>query len=313
MHGFFHADPHAGNLSIDESGKIIIYDFGMMGEITPVQIEAIAGCIAAVVKRDTQELIKHLTTLGMVKVDAKIGPLTRSLEPMLNYYSGSQLRDLDLSVLEYDIDQILIDKALLMPPNLAYLIRAGTTLEGIARTLVPNFSFVEASKPALRKWVLSRPSTASSLLKVFFNGNMSKSDDRLFKSTPGKMSEIDLASKRLKTKNESPSSGNEVNSVAINADEIDELKAKVYLLETQAKSESQKRILAAWLVVSVAIGNIVFMSLANNRESSSYAYYFWIGNGVMGAIIIWQLVAPDSLARRSKKSGQSREHGDRRC
>jgi predicted unusual protein kinase regulating ubiquinone biosynthesis (AarF/ABC1/UbiB family) len=294
MHGFFHADPHAGNLSINDEGKVIIYDFGMMGEISEVQREAITGCIAAVIKRDTADLVKNLTTLGIVKEDAKIGPVTRALEPFLEYYSGKELRDLDFSAIEHDIDQIATDKALQMPPNLAYLLRAGTTLEGIARTLRPNFSFVEASKPALKKWILSRPANAASLLKVIFN----ITDDKLLKLSQGK------------NKNGARIEAEEVKFAAANLQELSDLKAKVYLLETQMRAQEQKRLQLICLSVWLLAFPLIVASFANIPELSSYANYFLIGNGVMGAIIMWHLVAPESLARRSKKSGQSR--GQRR-
>lgn len=294
MHGFFHADPHAGNLSVNDEGKVIIYDFGMMGEISEAQREAITGCIAAVIKRDTADLIKNLTALGIIKPDAKMGPVKRALEPFLEYYSGKELRDLDFSVIEHDIDQMATDKALTMPPNLAYLLRSGTTLEGIARTLRPNFSFVEAAKPALKKWILSRPANAATLLKVIFN----ITDDKLLKLTAGK------------NKNGARVEAEEVKFAAANLQEVSDLKAKVYLLETQMKAQEQKTrqliSLSLWLLVFP----LIIASFANIPESRSYANYFLIGNGVMGAIIMWHLVAPDSLARRSKNSGQSR--GQRR-
>ena len=242
MHGFFHADPHAGNLSVDDDGKIIIYDFGMMGEISEAQREAITGCIAAVIKRDTEELMKNLTTLGIVKEDAKVGPVTRALEPFLEYYSGKPLRELDFTKLEYDIDQIAVDKALMMPPNLAYVLRAGSSLEGIARTLRPNFSFVEAAKPALKNWVLSRPGTAASLLKVIFNGNLSLSDDRILKLAPGKNQDTETAPRWPKRKNghKNAIEPEEVKIQVVNQEELEALKEKVYLLETQIKEEKEK-------------------------------------------------------------------------
>ncbi|MFN8553396.1 MAG: AarF/ABC1/UbiB kinase family protein [Candidatus Obscuribacterales bacterium] len=294
MHGFFHADPHAGNLSVNDEGKVIIYDFGMMGEISEAQREAITGCIAAVIKRDTPELIKHLTALGIIKPEAKSGPVTRALEPFLEYYSGKELRDLDFSAIEHDIDQIATDKALTMPPNLAYLLRSGTTIEGIARTLRPNFSFVEAAKPALKKWILSRPANAATLLKVIFN----ISDDKLLKLTAGK------------NKNGARAEAEEVKFAAANLQEVSDLKAKVYLLETQIKAQEHKtRQLISFSLWLLAFP-LIIATFANIPEYRSYANYFLIGNGVMGAIIMWHLVAPESLVRRSKNSGQSR--GQRR-
>ncbi len=294
MHGFFHADPHAGNLSVNDEGKVIIYDFGMMGEISEAQREAITGCIAAVIKRDTPDLIKNLTALGIIKPDAKMGPVKRALEPFLEYYSGKELRDLDFSVIEHDIDQIAADKALTMPPNLAYLLRSGTTLEGIARTLRPNFSFVEAAKPALKKWILSRPANAATLLKVIFN----ITDDKLLKLAPGK------------NKNGARVEAEEVKFAAANLQEVSDLKAKVYLLETQMRAQEQKTRQLISLCLWLLVFPLIIATFANIPEYRSYANYFLIGNGVMGAIIMWHLVAPDSLARRSKNSGQSR--GQRR-
>lgn len=294
MHGFFHADPHAGNLSITDEGKIIIYDFGMMGEISEIQREAITGCIAAVIKRDVPDLIRNLTMLGIVREDAQIGPVTRALEPFLDYYSGKELRDLNFSAIEQDIDSIATDKALNMPPHLAYVLRAGTTLEGIARTLRPNFSFVEASKPALKKWILSRPANAATLLKVIFN----ITDDKLLKLTQGK------------NKNGSKTDTEEVKFAAANLQEVNDLKSKVFLLETQIKEQGRKSSQLVSLCVWLMLFPLIISTFANIPEYRSYTNYFLIGNAVIGAIIMWHLVAPESLARRTKKSGQSR--GQRR-
>ena len=167
IHGYFHADPHAGNLAIDEEGRIIIYDFGMVGEISESQRLAIAGCVTAVIDKKTDNIAQYLIELGVLKADANQIPIVRTLGPFIDYYSGKSIRDLDFTDLERDIDQIAFEKALRLPANLAYLLRAGSSLEGIARTLQPNFSFIEAGKPFIQKWILSQPSALGPLLKVF--------------------------------------------------------------------------------------------------------------------------------------------------
>ena len=166
LHGFFHADPHAGNMAIDEYGNVVLYDFGMIGEISEEQREAITGCIAAVIKRDTDELVKHLKVLEIVRDEAGIEPIKRAIAPFIDYYAGTRIMDLDFSHLEDDIDQVAAERALRMPPNLAYLLRAGSSVEGIARTLHPDFSFVDAAKPSMRKWVMQRPEQAAKVLKL---------------------------------------------------------------------------------------------------------------------------------------------------
>ncbi|MDR3613962.1 MAG: AarF/UbiB family protein [Candidatus Obscuribacterales bacterium] len=168
IHGYFHADPHAGNLAIDEEGRIIIYDFGMVGEISEAQRMAIAGCVTSVIDKKSDNIATHLIELGVLKADANQVPIIRTLGPFIDYYSGKSIKDLDFTDLERDIDQIAFEKALRLPANLAYLLRAGSSLEGIARTLQPNFSFIEAGKPFIQRWLLSKPSALGPLLKVFF-------------------------------------------------------------------------------------------------------------------------------------------------
>ncbi|HEY9783836.1 MAG TPA: AarF/UbiB family protein, partial [Candidatus Obscuribacterales bacterium] len=97
MHGFFHADPHAGNLSIDDEGRLVIYDFGMMGEITEEQRAAITGCISAVIRRSTAELVENLRQLGILKHSANAQPVERALQPFIDYYAGKEIRDLDFT------------------------------------------------------------------------------------------------------------------------------------------------------------------------------------------------------------------------
>ncbi|MBS1998283.1 MAG: AarF/ABC1/UbiB kinase family protein, partial [Cyanobacteria bacterium SZAS LIN-2] len=172
-HGFFHADPHAGNLAVGPDGRIVIYDFGMMGEISAVQREAILGCIASVINYNGLELIKNLTTLGVVKESHQTSEsLVRAVGPFIDYYKGKQIKELDFSHLEQDIDKIAMDRALKLPPSLAYLLRTGSSLEGIARSLHPNFSFVEAAKPVVKRWALANPAQAYLALGYLTQGKL---------------------------------------------------------------------------------------------------------------------------------------------
>ncbi len=309
MHGFFHADPHAGNLCVGPDGRIIIYDFGMMGEITDQQRDSITGCIAAVIKKDTEELVGHLKELGIVKADAQMAPIVRTVQPFIDYYAGKEVKDLDFTDLEHDIDQIALDRALVLPPTLAYLLRAGTSLEGIARTLKPNFSFVEAAKPPLKRWLMSRPHQASSLVKIFINGNLAIGREAILKIANGKSSETQTKS----TKNDKPGKLSQAKPTAFpatppaaNQEELTELRSRVVMLENQLKFQANQRYIlgamAVWMVFSTAA---VFLP-----QTGPYATYFLIGNGVMGAIIMWHLVTHLRPDKSPTKKGSSR--GQRR-
>jgi len=150
-HGFFQADPHAGNLAVSDDSKLIIYDFGMVSEISEEERQAIWGCIDSVIRHDLSSLVDYLMKLGVVKDTAQKELLERALLPLIDYWRGASISNLDFSHLEQDIDQIARQRWLRLPPTLAYLLRTGASLEGIARTLKPDFNFIEAAKPGIRK------------------------------------------------------------------------------------------------------------------------------------------------------------------
>jgi len=144
--GFFHADPHAGNLAVDEQGRLIIYDFGVMGEISSQQKEAFAGCLRALVAGDANKAAVHLEELGIVRQAAGNEPLVRTLTDLLACYHGKEILDLDFARLEQDVDSLIAGRALQLPPSLACVVRAGSSVDGLARTLKPGFNFAQAAR-----------------------------------------------------------------------------------------------------------------------------------------------------------------------
>ncbi|MBY0359323.1 MAG: hypothetical protein K2W82_15080 [Candidatus Obscuribacterales bacterium] len=172
--GFFHADPHAGNLACDQNGNLIIYDFGMAGEISETQRRQLLVCVLAVIKRDTETLVNGLVDLGVVRAGSNLQAVNRALSPFMDYYAGRSIFDLDFRQLERDIDTVVNERSFRLPANLAYILRAGSSLEGIARTLKPEFSFIQAVKPVIKKLValegLGNLSTLQGLWQLAFKG-----------------------------------------------------------------------------------------------------------------------------------------------
>lgn len=316
LHGFFHADPHAGNLSVDDSGRIVIYDFGMIGQISEVQKEAITGCISAVIRRNTPDLVRNLQALGIINENAQIGPVSRTLEPFIDYYAGKEIRELDFTHLEHDIDEIAHDRSLCLPPTLAYLLRAGTSLEGIARTLQSNFSFVEAAKPALKKWMMTRPQDAIQLLKLLYNGNVTLGEQPFFKLSALHQADGSASAGRAsKAKNGSNGKASTVPVPERSIEEVElaRLKRRVKLLETQLQNLSQRSARSTTLVIALLACDLLFLGTNLIAEYRPYTHYFLIGNGVMGAIILWHLLTPVTSAGKSKKAGEKGGNGDKRC
>jgi predicted unusual protein kinase regulating ubiquinone biosynthesis (AarF/ABC1/UbiB family) len=308
--GFFHADPHAGNLAIQPKGKIVIYDFGMMGEITQEQRDTIWGAIGAVVNKDVNELVRYLVRLGVVRKSADTAPIARTLQPFIDYYSGRSILDLDFSLLEKDIDHIAMSGAIRLPPTLAYLIRTGVTLEGIARTLKPDFSFVDAAKPSLKRWLASQPSQAAGLLSLLYRKKVTLGEGR------------DLPLTSVKTLERSASSLSDSKSVALNG--AQKLEQSLLVGNNMGRNEKPSPIgqspvgweslLKSQLPRAIGIGVVVIQFLFNlcywqanlTTKIHSDSNLFLIGNGLMGAIILWLLAKPGSLMTRSKNRPDDR-------
>ncbi|MDZ4835824.1 MAG: AarF/ABC1/UbiB kinase family protein [Candidatus Melainabacteria bacterium] len=336
LHGFFHADPHAGNLAIDDWGNIVLYDFGMIGEITDAQREAITGCIGAVIRRDLEDLIVKLKILGIVKENARLELVRRAIEPLIDYYAGKGLRELDFSHLENDIDQIAGERAICMPPTLAYLIRTGTSLEGVARTLHPNFSFVEAAKPSLRKWILTKPDQAADVLKLMGNEYANSLKASWMKLINTKTLDASLAFLQSHGKGQvdksrasavpmtttsqksgatiphieeikSPSAGLEnTHEISDLLKQLDEVKSRVKSLESESRDFAKNRVnllvQSMWLLAF----SILYLGTCLITELRPYSNYFLIGNGVMVARIIGHLIRSSKLRDRSGTTELSR-------
>jgi predicted unusual protein kinase regulating ubiquinone biosynthesis (AarF/ABC1/UbiB family) len=305
-HGFFHADPHAGNLAVNDQGKIIIYDFGMIGEISQEQRDTIWGCIAAVVNKDTSGLITNLIKIGVLRGNSELAPLERTLQPFIDYYSGCSILDLDFSHLEKDIDQIAMARAIRLPPTLAYLIRTGVTLEGIARTLKPDFSFVEAAKPSLKRWLYSQPTQAAGLLSLFYRKKVTLGEVAS-KSLPSaktlEQPQIASLAKNGKSQNGSRPIKDQVavgNNMASDSTSP-QLASRIASLEQALKEEARRTRRIGLLVICQFLLNLYYWQAHLVTAKVSIENYFLIGNGLIGAIILWQMAKPGSLLKRSRK------------
>ncbi len=154
--GFFHADPHAGNLAVDAHGNLIIYDFGMMSELTEGERAALSACVKAVCRKDVAVLTQALVDLGVIRERKFADQFGRALKPLMEYYYGTDILALDFKAVETEVEALVASNAFCLPPALAYLLRTGSSLEGLARTLRPNFSFAQAAAPFVRRLAIEQ-------------------------------------------------------------------------------------------------------------------------------------------------------------
>lgn len=164
LSGFFHADPHAGNLAVDESGHLVIYDFGVMGEISTAQQAAFAGLAQAALQMDRAKIVGNLQELGLISPGAPSELLVRSLSCLLDFCRGAEIAAADLRRLEKDIERLIAERAFNLPPGLSCVLRVGSGIDALARTLKPNFSFAQAGRRILRRWKSEQAAASMQLM-----------------------------------------------------------------------------------------------------------------------------------------------------
>jgi predicted unusual protein kinase regulating ubiquinone biosynthesis (AarF/ABC1/UbiB family) len=159
--GFFHADPHPGNIFVkagsQESGPVIEFvDFGMVGQLSKPMKKSMKDLFLSFVMRDPHALVEALSRLGFVGQDANKAAIEQGMNLMMEQYFGMTLgeaRDLDMPEVAEDVSRLLYGQPFQIPAQFAFTGRAISTLIGVATGLAPEFNFVEVATPYARKFL----------------------------------------------------------------------------------------------------------------------------------------------------------------
>ncbi|HLZ21509.1 MAG TPA: AarF/ABC1/UbiB kinase family protein [Ktedonobacterales bacterium] len=169
--GFFHADPHPGNIFVQmepDGARLNFVDFGMMGSITPRMKEGVRDCFLGVVRQDGALVTRGLEVLGFIGERANREAIEQAIMLMLGQFSNvsfGELRQLDPGDILSDVEMLLYDQPLRLPANFAFLGRALSMLVGLATTLSPEFNFMEAATPYANQFM--RQDGFETLLRLF--------------------------------------------------------------------------------------------------------------------------------------------------
>jgi len=154
--GFFHADPHPGNLLVMDTGHLAFFDFGMVGRITPALQSKMIDSFFHVVGRDTGGLARDLINLNFLKPGVDPDSVRPIVEGLFRHYLNLKLGDVNFKELTYDLAEVMYEYPFRLPSNFTYIIRALMTLEGIGLVTDPGFSFFETARPYAKEFMLRR-------------------------------------------------------------------------------------------------------------------------------------------------------------
>lgn len=145
--GFFHADPHPGNLAVSPDGSLIFYDFGMMGRVQPITREKLLDTFFGITQKDADRVVSSLVELGALAPSSDMGAVRRSIQYMLDHFMDQPFENQSVSAISDDLYEIAYDQPFRFPATFTFVMRAFSTLEGVGKGLDPDFNFMEVARP----------------------------------------------------------------------------------------------------------------------------------------------------------------------
>ncbi|GAB4377452.1 MAG: AarF/ABC1/UbiB kinase family protein [Elainellaceae cyanobacterium] len=169
-HGFFHADPHPGNLLATPDGKLAYLDFGMMSEVKPYQRYGLIEAVVHLVNRDFEGLANDYVKLEFLTPDTNLTPIVPALAGVFNNALGASVAELNFKSITDQLSQVMYEFPFRVPAYYALIIRSLVTLEGIAINVDPNFKVLSKAYPYVAKRLLTdqSPQLRASLQDLLF-------------------------------------------------------------------------------------------------------------------------------------------------
>ena len=187
VHGFFHADPHPGNIFILPGNVICYLDFGMMGRIGRKSREHFADLIMNIVRRDEVKVTDALVRLTISDEEPNHNALERDVAEFIDQHFYRPLKELDLGKLLHQLLEMAARHRLTVPPDLFLMIKALSTAEGVGRVLDPDFDATERAAPFVRRIQLQRLHPKRVAEDIYDSGSDFL---HLIKEIPGELREI---------------------------------------------------------------------------------------------------------------------------
>ncbi|KAG7368683.1 protein kinase [Nitzschia inconspicua] len=154
--GFFHADPHPGNMMRTTDGKLAILDFGLMTEITDNQKYGMVEAIAHLINRDYTEIGQDFINLDFIPEGTDTTPIVPALSTVFDVaLAGGGAKSINFQELAADLAEITYEFPFRIPPYFALVIRAISVLEGIALVGNPDFAIIDEAYPYIARRLMT--------------------------------------------------------------------------------------------------------------------------------------------------------------
>ncbi|MEL6603886.1 MAG: AarF/ABC1/UbiB kinase family protein [Cyanobacteria bacterium J06614_10] len=158
--GFFHADPHPGNLFAMEDGRMAYIDFGMTDQLDQTTKETLVDSVVHLINRDYKDLANDFVKLGFLMPDVDVRPLVPALETVFQDAIGASVSNFNFKSTTDKFSEIMYEYPFRVPAKFALIIRSLVTQEGLALSLDPNFKIIEIAYPYVARRLLTAETQA---------------------------------------------------------------------------------------------------------------------------------------------------------
>ncbi len=149
--GTFHADPHPGNLAVQDDGTLVFYDFGMSGRVDEFVQGKIVQFYGAVARQDIDDILDTLIELGTLSPEADRQLMSDIMELAIQDARGEDIEQYRVNQIVSQVEDTIYEFPLRLPPNMALVLRVATVVEGVCVTLDPDFDFIDVATEYLRE------------------------------------------------------------------------------------------------------------------------------------------------------------------
>jgi predicted unusual protein kinase regulating ubiquinone biosynthesis (AarF/ABC1/UbiB family) len=161
--GMFHADPHPGNVLVSKDGKIILLDFGMIGEISKKDAAQFQNLIESFLSKNYSKAVDSLSQLGFLLPEADSRTIEKLLAELVSF-EPDQLKQMDMLAFKKEMNDTIQALPIQVPTRFVFLGRSFVTVEGIIRNLAPENDLMDLAKPIFLEWLSKQGNTKWSFI-----------------------------------------------------------------------------------------------------------------------------------------------------
>ena len=267
-HGFFHADPHPGNIGVTTDGKIVLIDFGLTGRLDDEMRDRLSQFMIAGVNKDIDMIMNVFEEFGVIKEEQDIRGLRSDLKVFLDKYYGVSLEGIEIRDIIDDTFEISRKYGLKFPRDLILLTKALSTVEGIAHQIDPKFDIIEYLKPYVNK-LAERKYSPERLFKIATEVLTAYAN--LFKDLPGELTPIlrKIREGRLKV-------------------EFQHKGLENLILQTE---RSTNRLSFSLIIAALIVGSSLIIQASKEPFLFGFPVFGIFGFGIAGLLGLWLIIA----------------------